>query len=128
MVKPIENHRMLDLLRVCRAELFLEHQLITEEEYSWLATLPSKETHARLADYDVLRKQNASLREALNKAVNLTCNCARDPEFRILGHAEFCDARATLTAASSAYVQWCSMCQRGDPTCEHAKPVAPNAL
>lgn len=57
----IENQRLLDLVRVCRAELFLDHKLITEEEYAWLATLRSKETHARLDDYDDLR---AKLQEA----------------------------------------------------------------
>lgn len=46
---------MMDLLRVCRAELFTEHQLINEEEYAWLAGQPSRETHARLKDYDALR-------------------------------------------------------------------------
>jgi hypothetical protein len=38
----------------------------------------------------------ARAREALRKAIDLTCNCARDPEFRALGHAEWCDARAVL--------------------------------
>lgn len=51
----IENQRMLDLLRVCRAELFTKHHLIDEEEYAWFAGLPSRETHARLKDYDTLR-------------------------------------------------------------------------
>lgn len=68
-MKPIENQRMLDLLRVCRSELFVEHQLIDEKEYTWLATLPSKETHARLADYDKLRARIAELEAAAEAVV-----------------------------------------------------------
>jgi len=59
--KPIENQRMLDLLRVCRSELFIEHQLIDELEYAWLASLPSVATHQRLADYDKLRARIVAL-------------------------------------------------------------------
>jgi hypothetical protein len=61
----IDNQRMLDLLRVCRSELFVEHKLIDEKEYSWLASLPSRETHARLADYDKLRTRIAELEAQL---------------------------------------------------------------
>ena len=35
----IDNLRMLDLLRVCRAQLFVEEGLITDEEYAYLASL-----------------------------------------------------------------------------------------
>jgi len=61
--KPIENQRMLDLLRVCRSELFIEHKLIDELEYAWLASLPSVATHQRLADYDKLRAKLDALLE-----------------------------------------------------------------
>lgn len=54
-MKPIENQRLLDLVRVCRSALFIDHKLITEDEYVWLAALPSKATHQRLDDYDALR-------------------------------------------------------------------------
>jgi hypothetical protein len=59
----IDNQRMMDLLRVCRSELFTEHQLIDEAEYAWLASLPSKATHERLKDYDALRAELAAERE-----------------------------------------------------------------
>ncbi len=61
------NQRMLDLLRVCRAELHGE-ELITDEEYAWLAGLPSKATHARLKDYDELRGDLATAARVLTEA------------------------------------------------------------
>jgi len=65
----INNQRMLDLLRVCRSELFVEHELIDEAEYAWLAGLPSVATHARLKDYDELRTKTKELEHLLARAL-----------------------------------------------------------
>ena len=74
----IDNQRMLDLLRVCRSELLIEHKLIDEKEYAWLASLPSQATHARLADYDKLRARIAELEAALAKVVDALEDMAED--------------------------------------------------
>ena len=46
---------------------------------------------------EALAAENAVLREALVIAVEMRCNCCGDPEFRVLGHAAWCDARAALS-------------------------------
>jgi hypothetical protein len=62
-----DNQRWLDLLRVCRGDLFTQ-ELITEEEYAWLAARPSKETHSRLDDYHDLRARLAAAEERAQRA------------------------------------------------------------
>lgn len=61
----IENQRLLDLVRVCRSALFVDHELIDEAEYAWLAGLPSAAAHERLRDY-------ADLRVDLEQAAKVT--------------------------------------------------------
>jgi hypothetical protein len=53
-------------------------------------------TIATCRQRDELVEVVRELVEALDRAVNLTCNCANDPEFKVLGHAPFCDARDVL--------------------------------
>jgi hypothetical protein len=90
----IDNQRMLDLLRVCRSQLFVEEHLIDEDEYAWLASLPSAATHKRLADYDALRMRERALLEAREVLVSLA------PFVAVLGRSERVspEARAELLA------------------------------
>lgn len=66
-MKPIENQRLLDLVRVNRSAL-LSCELITEDEYAWLASLSSS-AHQRLDDYDELRTKLAAAESNLKLAL-----------------------------------------------------------
>jgi hypothetical protein len=54
-----------------------------------------------VADNTRLVARVRELETALEMAVNLTCNCAGDPEFRVLGHAGFCVIRTALTSGEN---------------------------
>lgn len=71
------DQRLMDLVRVMRAQLHAE-DLITDEEYAFLAS--QRNTHERIASYDQLQKRTALL-EAQQQRLLAELNELRGTEF-----------------------------------------------